>query len=72
MMVRRKVIARDRAFRCPVCPYQAYTKRGLAQHLAMKRDEAHVAWRRSHGLPEDYETMLDVIAMIPRIIEVLG
>ena len=72
-MTRKRVkVDEIREFKCPVCPYQAASPRHVAQHLAMKRDEAHRAWRAEHGLPEDYETMSDVFRMIKQIMRMLG
>ena len=70
-MPRRKVIAFPKAFKCKVCPKQFFTERGLAQHLAMKKDKKHRNWRKEHDLPEDYKSMKEVMEMIPKIIELL-
>lgn len=41
-------------------------------HLAMKKDSAHREWRCKHGLPEDYETMVEVYEMVKVIEKIVG
>ena len=64
-------VTKTKKFRCPICSHQSGSLRGIAQHLAMSRDEVHRAWRREHGLPEDYETMGEAMEMARRILEIL-
>ena len=71
-MTRKRVeVTKTKKFRCPICSHQSSSLRGIAQHLAMSRDEVHRAWRREHGLPEDYETMGEAMEMARRILEIL-
>jgi len=70
-MPRRKVVTEERKWRCPICHKQSAKARGLAMHLAMKRDEKHTEWRAKHNLPTNYETMKDVQKMIPHIVEII-
>jgi hypothetical protein len=71
-MVRKQVIAKPKPYMCPVCPRQAYTLNGIAQHLAMSWEDAHVAWRLSHGLPERARTMVEVKHMKKKIEEIIS
>ena len=70
-MVRKKLAHVIIPHRCPICGYSRPTLRGLAQHIAMKRDEKHASWREKHGLLRNYETMAEVLAMKEKIINIL-
>ncbi len=67
--IKRK--AEKKKWGCPLCQYQHKTKRGLAQHFAMKRNKKHTEWRKKHNLPTDRITMKDVQKMIPLILEII-
>jgi len=75
-VARRKVlIDGTRPWRCPICDCSAphgrnfATARGLAQHIAMEWDEAHVAWRVERNIsPIKVETMREVLKMIHEIL----
>ena len=67
----RKHAARERSFNCPICPRRFYSLRGVALHLAMKKDEAHTSWRVANFLPESNLTMTDAIEIVGKIIEIL-
>lgn len=69
-MGREKVIAELRPWKCPICSSQRLTARGLAQHIAMKWDKAHIDWRIEHNIypPHKPEDMLTVQRMIPEIL----
>ena len=69
-MPRRNVRAIKWIYRCPVCPRQAEKLAYVTQHLAMKMDEKHEAWRVNHGLSKGYETISDVMKMKNKIIEI--
>jgi len=75
---RKALIDGTRPRRCPICDYSAphgsnfATARGLAQHIAMKWDDAHRTWRLERGiLPARVQTMREVRKMIPQIIPYL-
>lgn len=70
-MVRKRVIAEPRPWKCPICNYQRSTARRLAQHILMKWDEAHINCRfeRYTLLPHRPEDMLAVQRMIPEILK---
>ena len=70
-MTRRRIIAKEKKYRCPVCPKQAFKKRYIAQHLAMSQDKNHIRWRMDHGLPKQCGTMREVAAITPKIIKIL-
>ncbi len=59
-MPRMKVFAEVRRWKCPICSCQRPTAGRLAQHIAMKWDEAHRAWRKERSiLPLDYRTLAE-------------
>jgi len=70
-MVRKNVIAKKRGYKCPVCPRQAYSLRGVAQHLAMRQDEKHTSWRTGHGLPKRCKKISEVMKITRKIVEIL-
>jgi len=70
-MARKKVISQLKSWGCPVCSYQAYSLRGVAQHLAMKRDKVHEAWRVEQKFPEGYVKMPEVIKITWKIMDIL-
>jgi len=70
-MARRKVIAKKKRWRCPICHRHSYNIRGLALHLAMKRDNAHAKWRQENGLPIDYQTMKEMQEITNMIIKII-
>jgi len=71
-MTRRKVLSRKKRWRCPICHKHSDTIRGLALHLAMKRDEKHIKWRRKYNLLADYIKLKDAQEIIPLIIEIIN
>ena len=70
-MARRKVIAVPLRYKCPLCGRHSRNLRGLALHLAMKRDSVHKDWRRRHGLPEDYETRKEAMSIAKSIEKII-
>jgi len=71
-MVRRKVIAEGRIWKCPICNYQRPSVRRLALHMAMKRDEKHKEWRKEHSLPVNYITRKDVEGIASQVEEIIS
>jgi len=65
-------MVKERNFKCPICTRQSYSLSGIAIHIAMKRDEAHAAWRDMNWLPVGYGTITDAIEIAPRIMEILS
>jgi len=70
-MVQKKAISQIKSLGCPVCPWQAYSIRGVAQHLAMKRDKVHEAWRVEHNLPEGSVALTEVMKITWKIVDIL-
>ncbi|MCD6411537.1 MAG: hypothetical protein J7L20_03820 [Thermoplasmata archaeon] len=70
-MTRRKVLAEERKWKCPICNYQRPNIRWLALHLAMKRDEKHKEWRKERGLPIDYRTRRDAQRIASKVEEII-
>ena len=70
-MVRKKSVSQVKSWGCPVCPWQAYSLRGVAQHLAMKRDKVHEAWRVEHELPEDHVALTESMKITWKIMDML-
>ena len=62
-------------WKCPICekPPNRYFKslRGLAQHLAMMKDEAHKNWRINQSVQANYETMKEVLRMRLQIMGII-
>jgi lipopolysaccharide biosynthesis protein len=70
-MVRKKSVSHVKSWGCPVCPWQVYFLRGVAQHLAMKRDKVHEAWRVEHKLPEGHVPLPDSMKITWKIMDML-
>lgn len=62
-------------WKCPICEKPSYryfkSSLGLAQHLAMKWDEAHKNWRINHSVQANYETMTEVLKMRLQIMDII-
>jgi len=70
-MARRNVVAKEKEWRCPICHKHSYNIRGLAMHLAMKRDNAHVRWREENTLPIDYKTMREAQEITNIVVKII-
>ena len=68
-MVRSMV--KERNFKCPVCLSRSYSLRGVAFHIAMKRDEAHASWLTLNWLPSGSSEIDDAKALVPSVLEIL-
>ena len=59
---------KERNLKCPVCPFQSSSLRGVAIHIVMKRDYAHNAWRNMNWI---HGTSENAVELAPRIMEIL-
>lgn len=78
-MARKVSESGTRRYRCPICDEAGpqgsnfATARGLAQHIAMKWDKAHLDWRIERNIvpPHRPTDMPTVQRMIPEILKYL-